>query len=390
MSGEGNAVAHWIFTEDHRRFRERVRQFVADEVMPHVEEWEQKGAVPREFFLRCGELGFLGLKFPAAYGGSEQGYIAEAIFIEELSKCGSGGVAAAIGAHANIAITPVWKYGNEQQKQKYLAPGIRGEMVAALGITEPNAGSDVAGMATTARRVGDEYILNGSKIFITNGVQADYVCVAAKTDPSRGHRGVSMFIVESGWPGFKVGKSLKKLGWRASDTAELIFEDVRVPAENLLGEENQGFYYIMSNFQWERIWLALFSVAQAERALEDALAFVKQQKGGSPSTALEGKRQLLADMAVDVEKARHLTYHALYKFARGDDAVVETTMAKAYAGEMVRRVTDLALQIFAETGYAMDSPVQRHWRDARIQSIGGGTTQIMYEILAKRLELTKA
>ena len=383
-------MSHWIFTEEDHRFRERVRQFVADEVMPHVDEWEKRGMVPREFFRRCGELGFLGLKFPAAYGGSGRGYVAEAIFIEELSKCGSGGVAAAIGAHSNIAVTPVWKYGNEEQKQKYLVPGIRGEMIAALGITEPNAGSDVAGMTTTARRVGDEYILNGSKIFITNGVHADYVCVAAKTDPSRGHRGVSMFIVESGWPGFKVGKSLKKLGWRASDTAELIFEDVRVPAENLLGKENEGFYYIMRNFQWERIWLALFSVAQAERALEEAMDFVVKEKGAGPSTAPDAARQLLADMAMDVEKARHLTYYALYKYAKGDDAVVETSMAKAYAGEMVRRVTDLALQIFAETGYTMDAPAQRYWRDARIQSIGGGTTQIMYEILVKRLGIVSA
>ncbi len=378
-------MTHWLFTEEHHRFRERVRQFVVDEVMPYVEEWEQKGETPRAFFRRCGEEGLLGLKFPAEYGGSDQGYIAEAIFIEELNRCGSGGVAAAIGAHSNIAITPVWKYGNEEQKQKYLAPAIRGEMIAALGITEPNAGSDVAGIATTARRVGDEYILNGSKMFITNGVQADYVCVAAKTDPSRGHRGISMFIVESRWPGFKVGKSLKKLGWRASDTAELIFEDVRVPAENLLGEENRGFYYIMSNFQWERIWLALSSVAQAERALADARVYLQQWQARRSSTDRDPRRQLLAEMAVDVEKARQLTYAALYRFAAGDDAIVETTMAKAYAGEMVRRVTDGALQIFAEDGFADDAPAQRYWRDARIQAIGGGTTEIMYEILVKRL-----
>ncbi|MFO7264370.1 MAG: acyl-CoA dehydrogenase [Bacillaceae bacterium G1] len=382
-------MTHWLFTEEHHRFRERVRQFVAEEVMPYVDEWEQKGETPREFFRRCGECGFLGLKFPAEYGGSDQGYIAEAIFIEELSRCGSGGVAAAIGAHANIAMTPVWKYGNDQQKRKYLAPAIRGEMIAALGITEPNAGSDVAGITTTARRVGDEYILNGSKIFITNGVHADYVCVAAKTDSSRGHRGVSLFIVESRWPGFKVGKSLKKLGWRASDTAELIFEDVRVPAENLLGEENRGFYYIMSNFQWERIWLALSSIAQAERALADARAWLRQRKAEGSSN-LCAQRQLLADMAMDVEKARQLTYAALYRYASGKDAVVETTMAKAYAGEMVRRVTDGALQIFAENGWTDDAPAQRYWRDARIQAIGGGTTQIMYEILVKRLGIVSA
>lgn len=383
-------MSHWIFTEEHQMFRKSVQKFVEKEILPHVEEWERAGEVPRQLFRRCGELGYLGLKFPKEYGGAGADLVTEAVFIEELSKCGAGGVAAAIGAHANIAMTPVWKYGNEQQKRKYLEPAIRGEMIAALGITEPNTGSDVAAIATTARREGDHYVLNGSKMFITNGVHADYVCVAAKTDPSRGYRGISLFIVESKWPGFRVGKSLRKLGWRSSDTAELVFEDVRVPAENLLGEENQGFYYIMKNFQWERIWLALSSVALAEKALEDAIRYSQERtQFGRTLSQFQALRHKMVDMAVDLEKARHLTYYALYKYAQGEDAVIETTMAKAYAGEMVSRVTDMALQIHGGNGYMMEYPVQRYWRDARIQSIGGGTTQIMNEILVKRLGIVE-
>ncbi|GAX90333.1 acyl-CoA dehydrogenase family protein [Effusibacillus lacus] len=382
-------MGHWLFGKEHEMFRQSVRKFVEKEVTPHIEEWERAGEVPRSLFRRAGELGYLGLKFPEEYGGGND-LLADAIFVEEMSRCGSGGTAAALTAHSGIAVTPIWRFGDEEQKQRYLIPALRGEMIAALGITEPDSGSDVASIRTTARRVGDSYILNGSKTFITNGVNADIVCVAAKTEPEAGHRGISLFVVETKTPGFSVGKNLRKLGWRASDTAELAFEDVRVPAGNRIGQENQGFYYIMQNFQWERILMALSSVASAEKALEQAMRYSRERiQFGVPIQQFQVLQHKMVDMAVDIEKARNLTYWALYQYQQGKDAVTEATMAKAYAGETVSRVSDAALQIHGGAGYMMEYPVQRYWRDARIMSIGGGTTQIMNEILVKQLGINK-
>jgi acyl-CoA dehydrogenase len=339
-------------------------------------------------FRRAGELGYLGLKFPEEYGGSDD-LLADAVFAEEMSRCASGGVAAALLAHSGIGAAPVWRHGTHEQKLHYLVPAIRGEKIAALAITEPDAGSDVASLRTTARRDGDHYVLNGTKVFITNGASADFVCVAAKTLPEAGHRGISLFIVDAGTPGFRVGRVFRKLGWRASDTAELVFEDVRVPAENLLGAENEGFRYIMQGFQWERILMALSSVALAEQALAAAIRYSKERtQFGRPIGRFQVLQHYMVDMAVDIEKARSLTYRALYLYAKGEDAVTEATMAKAYAGEMVRRVTDQAVQIHGGYGYMMEFPVQRYWRDARLMSIGGGTTQVMHEILVKRLDIS--
>lgn len=381
-------MAHWLFTEEHEMFRKAVRSFIRKEIAPFIDKWERAEEFPLELYRRMGELGYLGIKFPEEYGGSGADLITEAVFLEELSKCGSGGVAAGIGAHIGIALTPVWRFGNDEQKRKYLVPGIKGEKIAALGITEADAGSDVAGIRTTARKEGDHYVLNGSKMFITNGVRADFVVVAAKTDPSLGHKGLSLFVVNADTPGFSVGKKLKKLGWRSSDTAELIFDEVRVPCANLLGEENKGFYCIMQNFQWERIMLALMSVGSAESALEQAIRYAgKRTQFGQPIRQFQVIQHMLVDMAVEIEKARHLTYHALYLYANGQDALTETTMAKALAGEMVREVTDMALQIHGGNGYMMEFPAQRYWRDARLQPIGGGTTEIMNEILVKQIGL---
>jgi acyl-CoA dehydrogenase len=381
-------MAHWLFNEEHEMFRRAVRSFVKKEILPFVEEWERAEEFPRELYRRIGELGYFGIKFPEEYGGMEADLITEAVLIEELARCGSGGVAAGLGAHFGIALTPIWKFGNEDQKRTYLMPGIAGEKVAALGITEADVDSDVAGIRTTTRKDGNEYVLNGNKMFITNGVMADFVVVAAKTDPAANHKGISLFIVERGSPGFLVGKKLKKLGWRSSDTAELILDEVRVPAANLIGEENKGFYYIMQNFQWERISMALQSVALAELVLEQAIRYAGERtQFGQPIQKFQVIQHMLVDMAVDIEKARQLTYHALYLFMNGEDALTETAMAKALAGEMVREVTDAAVQIHGGNGYMMEFPVQRYWRDARLQSIGGGTTQIMNEIIVKQLGL---
>jgi acyl-CoA dehydrogenase len=379
-------MSHWIFTEEHQIFRKAVSSFIEKEITPNVEQWEKDGETPRSLFKRMGELGYLGIKFPEEYGGLGLDLIMEAVLTEELAKCGAGGVGAAIGSHTTIAMTNIWRYGNHEQKQKYLVPGIRGDRIAALAVTEPSGGSDVSAIQTTAKKAGDYYSLNGSKTFITNGVNADYVIVAAKTREEPVHRNVSLFIVETNSEGYSVGKRLKKLGWRSSDTGEIFFDNVKVPVENVIGNENEGFIYIMKNFQYERITMALGCIGAAEKALELAMKYSKERiQFKQPLSEFQVIRHKLVDMAVDIEKARNITYRALYLYNKGENCVTEATMAKAYATEMVNRVADQALQIHGGNGYMMEYPIQRIWRDARIQTIGGGTTQIMNEILTKQL-----
>lgn len=379
-------MGHWIFTEEHEMFRKTVRSFLEKEVAPHVNKWEKEGQVPRSLFKRLGELGYLGIKFPKEYGGSELDLITEAVFIEELARITSGGIGASIGAHTTIAMTNIWRYGSHEQKEKYLAPGIRGELISALAITEPSGGSDVAAIKTRARKEGDYYILNGSKTFITNGVNADYAIVAAKTREEPIHQNISLFIVDTKSEGYSVGKKLKKLGWLSSNTGEIYFDHVKVPKENLIGNENEAFFYIMNNFQYERLTLALGCIGAAERALELAIKYSKERtQFNQPLSEFQVLRHKMADMAVDLEKARNITYRALYLYNKGEFCLTEATMAKIYASEMLNRVADEALQIHGGNGYMMEYPVQRIWRDARIQTIGGGTTQIMNEILVKTL-----
>lgn len=379
-------MSHWIFNEEHESFRASVKKFVEKEIKPYIEEWEKAGEIPRSLFKQAGELGYLGIRYPEKYGGSGLDVIMEAVFVEELAKCGAGGVAASLSATSSIAMSKILIFGNEVQKETYLPQGISGEKIFALAITEPNSGSDVANLQTTAKRNGDYYILNGSKTFITNGVNADYVIVAAKTKEGPKHKNISLFIVDTASEGYSVGKKLNKLGWRSSDTGEIYFDHVEVPAENLIGEENNGFYYMMEDFQYERIHMALTCVTLAELALEDAIRYSKERiQFGQPIANFQVLRHKMVDMALDIEKARNITYRALYLYNKGEDVVTHATMAKAYAAEMVRRVTDAALQIHGGNGYMMEFPVQRYWRDARIQSIGGGTTEIMKEVLTKQL-----
>jgi len=379
-------MSHWMFTEEHEMFRKSVRAFIEKEVVPNVEKWERDEETPRSLYKRMGELGYLGIKFPEEYGGSGLDLMMEAVFTEELAKCGAGGVAAAIGSHTSIAMTNIWKYGSHEQKQKYLVPGIKGELIAALAVTEPGGGSDVSAIKTTAKRDGNYYIITGSKTFITNGVNADYVIVAARTREDPVHRNVSLFIVETNSEGYSVGKKLKKLGWQSSDTGEIFFENVKVPSENLIGNENEGFLYVMKNFQYERMTMALGCIGAAEKALELAIKYSKERiQFKQPLSEFQVIRHKLVDMAVDIEKARNITYRAIYLYNKGENCVTEATMAKVYATEMVNRVADQALQIHGGNGYMMEYPIQRIWRDARIQTIGGGTTQIMNEILTKRL-----
>jgi acyl-CoA dehydrogenase len=373
------------FTPEHEEFRAGVRRFVARELTPHVEEWEREQWFPNELFGRCGELGYLGLKFPAAYGGDGDA-VADAVWVQELARCGSGGLAAGLGAHSQIALPPIWKFGSEEQKQRWLVPGIKGELVAALAITEPDAGSDVASIRTTARPVDGGWVVNGSKMFITGGVRADILVTAVKTTAEGGHHGISFLVVERG-PGVE-SSAIEKLGWHASDTALITFDDVFVPAENLLGEENGGFYLIMANFQWERLVMALGAVAAMEAAFERTVAYARERRAfGRPLHGHQAIRHKLAEIALRIETGRAVTYSALRKHVAGEDAVRETTIAKLATQRAAFDVMDECLQIHGGAGYMVEYGIERAARDARLGPIGGGTDEIMKEILGRSLGL---
>jgi alkylation response protein AidB-like acyl-CoA dehydrogenase len=376
------------FSDEHEQLRDSIRRFVATELRPHVGEWEDAEWFPNEVFERMAELGYLGLKYPEEYGGQGGDYVHDAVLVEELTGAGSGGLSAGIGAHIGIATPPIWKFGTEDQKQRFLAPAIRGERIAALGITEPGAGSDVAGIRTVAQRVDGGYVVNGSKTFITNGVRADFVVTAVKTTQEGGHQGLSFLILESDMEGYSVSKKLEKLGWRASDTAELAFEDVFVPEENLLGEENKGFYLIMANFQWERLVMALGAVGSMGRMIERSVAYAGERSAfGRPIGKLQAIRHKIAEMAIKHEASRSLTYHALRLFADGENAIREVTEAKLLTQRAAYEVADDALQIHGGAGYMKEYEIERAVRDTRLGPIGGGTDEVMKEILGKQLGL---
>jgi acyl-CoA dehydrogenase len=377
------------FTEEHEDLRESVNKFVSKEIAPNVDEWEEKREFPRELFLRAGELGFLGLKFPEEYGGQGGDYVHNAAYIEELSRAGgSGGVAAGLGATSEIAMPPIWKFGTEDQKQRWLVPGIKGEKIGALGITEPGAGSDVASIRTMAKRVDGGYVVNGSKTFITNGVRADFLVCAVKTTEEGGHQGISFLVLERDMPGYEVVSKLEKMGWHSSDTGELAFTDVEVPEENLLGEENEGFKLIMANFQWERLTMALGAVGGMQRVFEETLAYAKEREAfGRPIGRFQAIRHKFAEMSVKVEAGKALTYAALRKFVDTNQAVKEVTQAKLFTQRSLCEVADEAIQIHGGYGYMREYGVERAYRDARLGPIGGGTDEVMKEILGKQFGL---
>jgi acyl-CoA dehydrogenase len=376
------------FGDEHDDLRDAIKRFVANELRPHADEWEDAGFFPNSVFERMAELGYLGLKYPEEYGGQGGDYLHDAVLSEELAGCGSGGVAAGVGAHIGIATPPVWKFGTDDQKARFLVPAIKGEKIAALGITEPDAGSDVAGIKTFAKRVDGGYVVNGSKTFITNGVRADFVVTAVKTTEAGGHQGLSFLLVERGMDGFSVSKKLDKMGWRASDTAELAFQDVFVPDENLLGEENKGFYLIMANFQWERLLMALGSVGSMFNLLDTALQYANERAAfGRPIGKFQSIRHKIAEMAVRAEAGRAITYNALRLFHDGHDAIKEVTMAKLQTQRAAFEQADDAIQILGGAGYMKEYGVERAARDLRLGPIGGGTDEIMKEILSKQLGL---
>jgi acyl-CoA dehydrogenase len=414
------------FTEEHEELRESVGRFVSAEIAPRVSEWDQAREFPRELFRRCGELGFLGLKFPERYGGQGGTHLHDAIWIEELSRSGgSGGVAAGLNAHAQIAMPPAFSFGTEEQRRRWIVPGIRGELIGALGITEPGAGSDVAGIRTFARKMPGGYLVNGSKTFITNGVRADFLVCAVRTTKEGGHRGLSFLVLEPDMPGYEVTSKLEKMGWHSSDTGELSFTDVEVPDENLIGPENQGFYLIMANFQWERLAMALGAVGGMRKVFDVTLGYAKEREasgrpiGGSSGPAPLGTnmsggeaaagdfqaiRHKFAEMATRIEASRTITYNALRLFAEGHDgaagetdprAVIEATsgslrevtMAKLFTQRALLEIADECLQIHGGYGYMREYGIERAVRDARLGPIGGGTDEIMKEILGRQLGL---
>jgi acyl-CoA dehydrogenase len=362
-----------------------VRRFVEHELRPHAEEWERERWFPNEVFSRLAELGYLGLKFPAEYGGDDDP-VADAVFAEELARCGSGGVAAGIGAHTGIALPPIWRFGSPEQKQRYLVSGIRGEKIAALAITEPDAGSDVASIRTRARRVSDGYVVNGAKTFITGGVRADFLVTAVRTSDPDAHRGISFLIIDRG-PGVE-SRTLEKLGWHASDTALISFDEVFVPEENLLGEQDAGFYLIMANFQWERLLMALGAVGAMQAAFEKTLRYALEREAfGRPIGHHQAIRHKLAEIALSVEAGRDVTYDALRRYLAGEDAVREVTIAKLATQRRSFEVMDECLQIHGGAGYTTEFEIERAARDARLGPIGGGTDEIMKEIVGRSLGL---
>jgi acyl-CoA dehydrogenase len=377
------------FGEEHEELRETVRRFVVKEIAPNVAEWEEAREFPRELYGRCAELGFLGLKFPEEYGGQGGTHLHDAIWVEELARSGgSGGVAAGLNAHTSIALPPIFNFGTEEQKQRWLVPGIAGEKIGALGITEPSAGSDVAGISTFAEKVDGGYVVNGSKTFITNGVRADFLVCAVKTTKEGGHGGISFLVLEREMPGYEVAQKLEKMGWHSSDTGELAFTDVEVPAENLLGEENKGFHLIMANFAWERLLMAIGAVGAMQRLIEITVSYAQEREAfGRPIGKFQAIRHQVAEMATKAESSRALTYNSLRLFHEGQDCIKEVTMTKLVTQRAVLEIADQSLQIHGGYGYMREYGIERAVRDARLGPIGGGTDEVMKEILGKLMGL---
>lgn len=397
-----------LFREEHDAYRASARAFVEREIAPHVEDWEAERDFPKELFRTVGGAGFFGAKFDPAYGGTGPDLLAEVCWIEELARAGSGGLAADLGAHSQLAALYIDRQGTDEQKRRWLAPSITGEAVGALGITEPGAGSDVNGITTRARRDGGDWVIDGSKVFITNGSWCDHVVVAARTDAEAGHGGMTLFVVDRDTPGF-TSRRMKMLGWRTSHTGELHFDAVRVPDDNRLGDEGRGFYAIMQNFAWERLMMSLGAVVAADVALADAIEYAKGREAfGRPVAKFQVWRHRFADMATRIATARALTNHALRLTVAAETASASgpgsgtqrtatggeggapdpsevlraTAMAKLVTQRLAFEVADECVQVHGGAGYLMEYRAQRHWRDARLGPIGGGTDDIMREIIA--------
>lgn len=382
-------MTHPLFLEpEHELLRDQIRRFVTDEIQPFAEQWEADGMVPRNVLRRMGALGFFGIRYPEVYGGAEMDTRATAVWAEELGRSTFSGVAITALVHTDMASVHLFNAGTDAQRDRWMPGIVSGEVITAVGVTEPDAGSDVKGIRTSARRRGnDAFVLNGSKIFITNGVLGDLYCIAAKTDPAGPpSKGVTMFLVEKGTPGFTVARQLDKHGWRSSDTAELRFEDCEIPAENILGQEGGGFYAIMQNFQNERIVLGAMAMGEAQAAIDLTLDYVKTRKAfGGVLWDKQAIRQRLAMLQARVTAARQLVYATAMRDAQGEEVVKDVSMIKALCGELVNDVMYDCLQFHGGSGYMTGTAIERMARDARVQAIGGGATEVMLEEVAKRL-----
>ncbi len=376
-----------FLTDEHRIFRDQLRHFVQDEVRPHADQWEQDGQTPRAILTRMGELGFLGIRYAEVYGGAEMDTLATVIFAEELGCSGYGGFAITALVHTDMASPHLANAGNEDQLARYMPDIIAGRKITAVAVTEPDAGSDVGGIKTRAKLDGNHWVLNGSKLYITNGVLGDLYFVAARTDmDQKASRGTTIFIVEKGTPGFNVARPLDKSGWRSSDTAELVLEDVRIPADQVLGEINGGFYAIMQNFQNERIVLGAQAMGEAMRALEITLDYVKDRNAfGATLWDKQAIRQRLSQRWAEVAAARALIYQTAVALDTGSDCVREVSAIKALCGDLVNKVMYDCQQFHGGFGYMTGTEIERMVRDARVQAIGGGATEVMLEEIAKRL-----
>tara|TARA_R110002020_G_scaffold57596_5_gene158496 strand:+ start:55916 stop:57064 length:1149 start_codon:yes stop_codon:yes gene_type:complete len=375
------------FSDELTMLREQIRRFVEAEIVPHGDAWEEAGKVPREVFAKMGELGFLGMRYPEQYGGADLDTMASVVLAEELGRCTFGGFSADLLVHTDMASPHLANVGTPEQMARWM-PGITsGKSICAVAVTEPGAGSDVAGMRTRAIRDGNGWLINGTKMFITNGVHGDLFFVAAKTNTeAKGSRGVTIFAVEQGTSGFSVGKKLNKTGWLCSDTAELVFDNVRVTGDQILGEVDQGFYAIMKNFQNERTVLGAMAMGEAQKAIELTLDYVRDRPAfGGVLWDKQVIRQRLAERAAQVEAGRQLVYSAAWKDAQGIECVKEVSMVKAYCGDLVNKVLYDCVQFHGGMGYMRETPVERMSRDARIHAIGGGATEVMLEEIAKRL-----
>ena len=371
------------FTEEHEMFREGLRDFLQKEVVPHLDKWEKTGKIERFIWEKFGEMGYFGISYPEAYGGMDLDLFYTVIFLEEMQRINSGGFAAAMWAHAYLAMQHLNAEGDERIKQEYLRPSIEGKKIGCLCISEPFAGSDVAGMKTTAVKEGNEWVINGSKTFITNGVYSDYLVVSAKTDPAAKGRGISIFLIDRDAEGVSASK-LDKLGWRASDTGEIAFDNVRIPAENLMGQENKGFAYLMQHLALERLIMAVNAHARAEYAVEYTTQYMSERMAfGKTLDRFQVLRHRVAHMASDVEIHKAFNYVITDQMVRGEYPVKEASMAKMKATKMADEVIYDCLQCLGGYGYMEEYPLARMLRDSRLGPIGGGTSEILAEVIAK-------
>lgn len=377
-------MATTFFTEEHEALRRAVRRFAEEELAPHADEWEEQGDFPDWVFKRAGDLGLLGLTYPKEYGGQDADYFTTIVFAEEIGRCNAGGVAMGLAVQTDMGTTPINKFGTHEQKEKYLAPAISGDKIVCLGITEPNAGSDVMNIETTAVWDGGEWVINGRKIFITNGYRAHFMTLVAKTKRDGQVTGHSLFLVDTDTPGFSRTRKLDKVGMRSSDTAEILFEDCRVSADALLGTEGEGFKHIMWELQGERLIGAIAATSGAERMLDATIEYAKQREAfGRPIGRFQAIRHKLAELHTKVTASREFIYYTGYRWNRGEYVVREISMAKLLSGTIGFEVADACMQIWGGLGYSMEVPIQRGWRDMRLNRIGGGTDEVMREVIGK-------